>query len=110
MNALLLKVSDDGRGGYVVTDPNNQEYFAADEVSLGRVVARLLADPSIPRMTEQRQDPIVGLVASIARRALPKHRDILDMSEPLAHHVTEIVKDKRARSTGGKTRSVRGEK
>jgi hypothetical protein len=111
MQALLLKIRIDPRGGFIVTDPHGHEHFVSDEVSLGRRIAALLADPDQPQIIEQSHDHVVGIVASVARRVLPKeHRTLVELTEPLAHHVTDLVKKKtRERATkNGRSRSVRG--
>lgn len=87
-NAILLSCCRRADGTFAITDALGREYVAADEVSLGKLVASLTADEDVPRIRVEKRHDIVGMVATAFRRFLPQHREIVDAVEPAAHAVT----------------------
>jgi hypothetical protein len=85
---------------FVVVDALQRQHHVWDDISLGKLLAKLHDDPEIPRAKVDRpQNDAIGFVARIARQILPEYADLLSHAEPLAHHAAEKLKS-RAKTNG----------
>ncbi len=89
-DAILISVARDANG-YVVTDSRGRMHHAIDEERLGALMSQLLADDTLPQSRIQKQNGIVGLLAGVARRVMPRHAEIVDAAEPVGHQLAPIV-------------------
>ena len=88
--AILISVGRDA-SGFVVTDSRGRTHHAVDEERLGALVTQLLADDTMPQSRIQKQNGVVGLLAGVARRVVPRHAEIVDAAEPVGHQLTALA-------------------
>lgn len=88
-DAILIKVSVDN-GEFIVEDARGQRHVI-DRERLGQLVIDLMLDPTMPRVQPEKRSDIVGIVAAVARRVIPRHSDIVDAAEPVGHQLTALT-------------------
>lgn len=91
---IIIQVSRDDRGGYVVTDARLRRHEVSDPSLLPRLLDRLLADPEMPTVDAQpvSDDVAIGarLARAVAKRARPDAVALIDTAEPLAHQAVDF--------------------
>lgn len=93
---------------FVVIDALEREHHVWDTTSLGRLLATLVDDSSLPRSKVDRpQNETVGLVAKIASKIMPEYADLISNAAPLAHHAAETFKASRTRVNGSSRKGPR---
>lgn len=105
-DSIIISVRPDGQG-FVVMDGSERTHHASDEAALGKLIANLTRDASLPKVRVEPRDDFVGIVAGLARRLAPTHTELVDAAEPMAHHLTTMVKKRPPGSR--RSRRVRGE-
>ena len=96
---ILLGICRDTDGTYAVTDSTGTVHHAGDTVGLGRLVARLVDDPEIPRTVpdSHERNAVIDVAGRVARRLVPEKSPLFDMLEPLAHMVGNKIAKEAAR-------------
>ncbi len=104
-DTIIVSVRRD-RNGFVIADARQREHHAADEQSLGHLIAMLTLDDALPKVVTEEHHDMVGLIAGLARRFVPGRADLVDAAEPMAHHVASLVK----RNGASRTPRMKGAK
>jgi len=111
---VLLGICRESDGTYAVTDATGAVHHAGDTVGLGRLVARLIDDPEIPRTVpdSHERNPVIDVASRVARRLAPEQSHFLDMVEPLAHivgnKIAETASRPRRNPAGSRRRRAQG--
>lgn len=90
MNTIVVAVEPLADGGYRITDASGRAHMVSDEVDLGKTIARLTSDSTLPPPVVEAPNRMVGLVASVVRRFAPHHAGLVDAVEPTVHQATAL--------------------
>ncbi len=87
---MILYFHPSDAGGYIVCDARNRHHAAANEKELWQLLDRLSKDKTLPAAKIAESNDFIGIAAGLARRALPKHVDLVDAAEPAAHSLSAL--------------------
>lgn len=71
-------------------DARKRHHAAANEKELWQLLDRLSRDETLPAAKVTESNDLIGIAAGLARRALPKHTDLVDAAEPAAHSLSAL--------------------
>jgi len=96
----ILAVSKADDGTYTIVDALNQTHVAETPGGVGKIIARLVDDPNLPR-SEVKLDQNVSLFAEIVKRVTgrvaPDLAPLVTAFEPAAHAVANTLANRPAR-------------
>lgn len=91
----IVAVSKNSDGSYTIFDALDRAHEAETPAGIGKIVARLVDDPDLPRAHGNAHDANVGLVAEVAKRITgkfaPELAPLVTAFEPAAHAVATAV-------------------
>lgn len=102
----IVAISRSADGTYTIYDALSRAHEAETPAGIGKICARLVDDPDLPRSHGNTHDQNVGLVAEIAKRLTgkfaPDLAPLVTAFEPAAHAVATTLANRpprRRRST-----------